>query len=122
MYQGTTYTVTSIGDYAFYGCSGLASIYNYGEQPVSLEGKEDVFTGVDKSACMLYVPAKSLALYKDATEWKDFLLEAINGVPTGLDEASGDVQGAPRKVMENGEVRIVMPDGKRYGLTGCEVR
>ncbi|MBQ8101132.1 MAG: leucine-rich repeat protein, partial [Paludibacteraceae bacterium] len=44
-----------------------------------------------------------------------------------LDDTEADISGssalsAPRKVLDHGEVRIVMPDGRRYNLQGAEVQ
>ena len=46
--------VTSIGSYAFYGCSGLTSIYVYLEKTPKL-GK-DIFKECDAKICTVYVP------------------------------------------------------------------
>ena len=47
-------SVTSIGGYAFYGCSGLTSIYACLEKIPTLGS--NVFTGCDAKNCILYVP------------------------------------------------------------------
>ena len=47
-------SVTSIGSYAFYGCSGLTSIYVYLEKTPKL-GK-DIFKECDAKICTVYVP------------------------------------------------------------------
>jgi hypothetical protein len=54
-------SVTSTGDYAFYGCGDLVSITF--ERSTPPEFGEDVFEGVDKSI-LVYVPANSLEAYK----------------------------------------------------------
>jgi hypothetical protein len=70
-------SVTFIGDKSFYNCQQLQSITAYPKTPVELPSP-DVFYGVDKTTCTLYVPAESVELYKTATVWKDFLkIEAI---------------------------------------------
>jgi hypothetical protein len=65
-------SVTSLGDGIFYNCTQLTSITAYPKTPVELPSP-DVFNGVDKAVCTLYVPAESLNLYHSATVWKDFL-------------------------------------------------
>jgi uncharacterized repeat protein (TIGR02543 family) len=61
--------VTSIGNYAFYSCSGLATVINFNPTPVSIAS--GVFYG-RSSTCKLMVPAASLGLYRTAPGWKDF--------------------------------------------------
>ena len=231
-------SVTIIGGNAFSGCSGLTAIYNYGEQPAELNYY--AFREVNMSACTLYVPVKSIDLYKAAKSWKDFEhIEPIGGravqtdkvgatptdntvniiwptitgaasyelvikdkngrvvctlvfdaegrltqiafaapgrapqqteaagfsftvtslnsgsqysftldakdaegqvidhqtgtftttgdAPTALDDTEADISGssaltAPRKVLDNGRVLILLPDGRRYNLQGAEVQ
>ena len=86
--------VTRIGTYAFIGCSslmsvtihgnnvkifrnafsdcvGLMSITCYATNPPALVNPP-IFSGVDKSACTLYVPAESIDLYRAADGWSEF--------------------------------------------------
>ena len=63
-------SVTSIGYAAFDGYSGLTSLTCEATNPPILES--NVFFYVDKSTCILYVPAESIDLYKAADQWKDF--------------------------------------------------
>ena len=65
-------SVTIIGDSIFYNCTQLTSITAYPKTPVELPSP-DVFYGVDKTVCTLYVPSESLNLYQSANIWKDFL-------------------------------------------------
>ena len=62
-------SVTSIGDRAFSGCSGLTSITCKAITPPTLGS--DVFYDVNKSI-PLYVPAESVEAYQTADQWKDF--------------------------------------------------
>ncbi len=62
-------SVTSIGDYAFYDCSGLTSVTNYATTPHTINNY--VFLNVDKSI-PLYVLAASIDTYKAADGWKEF--------------------------------------------------
>jgi len=64
--------VTSIGNDAFYGCSRLTSIYAYPSSPVILTSSPAVFSGVNKTTCILYVPIGTLNAYRTANQWKDF--------------------------------------------------
>ena len=63
-------SVTSIGDLAFFRCSGLTSITNYASTPQTINS--NVFYSVDQSNCTLYVPRDSIALYQVAPVWGDF--------------------------------------------------
>lgn len=68
-------SVTTIGEFAFDGCTKLVSIYNYADTPQDISS--EVFTGVDKTACTLYVPEKNIDAYKKADGWKEFVIKAI---------------------------------------------
>jgi hypothetical protein len=63
-------SVKSIEDYAFANCRNLIEIYDYRETPQSIGS--DVFEGVEKSVCTLYVPYKAVSAYQNATGWKEF--------------------------------------------------
>ena len=63
-------SVTSIGDDAFYGCSGLTEIHCQIKTPPTITN--DVFTNVNKSTCKLYVPKGSFQSYWLANVWGDF--------------------------------------------------
>lgn len=88
-------TATTIGYYAFRGCSGLTSltfpnsiktisfnsfqdctgltsIYAKSVYPIELEISSQVFYNVNKTSCILYVPYGSKSLYSSALQWKDF--------------------------------------------------
>ena len=62
-------SVTSIGNYAFYGCSSLTSITCEAETPATLGNW--VFSEVSKSI-PVYVPCGCVEAYKAAYGWKDF--------------------------------------------------
>ncbi len=79
-------SVTSIGDYAFAYCSSLNRLSCYAKVPPTC-GSE-VFYEIDKEKCVLQVPGSSLAAYRQADQWKDFLfiedvLTSIGGVTVG---------------------------------------
>ena len=56
--------VATIGEYAFFYCTGLKHVYNYAPepQPVSVIFKRPGIT--------IHVPAASVELYRNAQHWK----------------------------------------------------
>jgi len=80
-------SVTSLGS-ATFSCSALKSIYVYSKTPISVYSWISVFDNVNKSTCVLYVPAGTKALYRAAYLWQDFvnITEMATAVPELLDE------------------------------------
>ena len=66
-------SVTSIGNYAFNYCGGLTSIYNHINHPTNVTLGSNVFYGVSKTNCTLYVTAGRVNEYRNANQWKDFV-------------------------------------------------
>ena len=66
------HSVKAIGNSAFYNCRSLKSIYNYNSVPLVID--PSVFTRVDKTQCILYVPQGAVAAYQAADVWKDFTI------------------------------------------------
>ena len=76
-YKKTTLTsvtigssVTSIGNYAFYHCSGLTSVHLLGETPPTVGS--DNFTESQYTDITLFVPVGALKTYQNADTWKNF--------------------------------------------------
>jgi len=67
-------SVTSIGVQAFEECSSLTSIINYSNTPQNIV---KAFDGISRTKCTIYVPAKSVTLYKQAEVWKEFTILPI---------------------------------------------
>ncbi len=114
----------TFGKSAFFGCKGLKAIYNHAAIPQVLEsdifGGNREYYGVYKSSCILYVPAESIDLYKEANVWKDFSniesldkLEDLNNI--SLPNATS------AKLLHNGQIYILRGE-KVYTITGQEVR
>jgi uncharacterized repeat protein (TIGR02543 family) len=62
--------LTSIGDSAFYQCSGLTNITNINLLPIAINS--NVFEGVNMSVCKLTVPTSSCGAYQEAEVWRGF--------------------------------------------------
>lgn len=76
-------SVTSIGNSALYFCTNLASITCEAITPPTCGSI--CFYEVDKSVCILHVPAESIELYKRANQWNDFLtIESIKNSIDGI--------------------------------------
>ena len=69
-------SVKTIGEYAFNNCTSITQISSESVVPPTCES--GVFDGINKSKCKLIVPKNSLDAYKQAYQWKDFLLIADN--------------------------------------------
>ena len=66
-------SVSSIGIEAFWACSALTSIYVNRSIPLDLTSSDNVFYGVNKTSCTLYIPVGSKTAYQAANQWKDFV-------------------------------------------------
>ena len=65
---------------AFNNCPSITQISSEAVVPPICDS--DVFNDINKSKCNLIVPKNSLDAYKQAPQWKDFLL--IEGSTTGI--------------------------------------
>lgn len=69
-YNNVTYSVTSIGKYAFINCYRLTDVYCYAENMPSTE--RIVFNNSDIRKATLHVPAASIEQYKTTEPWSNF--------------------------------------------------
>lgn len=66
--------VTSIGNNAFDGCSRLASVYcKPTEVPTGGKDMFQLYNSIYDVCCVIYVPAESKNLYKEATNWSCYV-------------------------------------------------
>ena len=73
-------SVKTIGEFAFNKCTNITQISSEAVVPPTCES--GVFFYVNTSKCKLIVPKNSLDAYRQADQWKDFLL--IEGSTTGI--------------------------------------
>lgn len=72
-----------IGSFAFSNCMGLKKIYAFPTKVISLNTVTDIFDGVNKDSCILFVPFGMAGKYKNAYQWKDFRnIEELEGAYT----------------------------------------
>ena len=81
-------SLSYIGDYAFYYCTGLSDIYAYPE-PETVSLGFDVWLGVSQSNCNLHVYPEFVYWYTSANQWKEFNVMGN----LDQDEMEGDVTG-----------------------------
>ena len=65
-------SVTEIGEYAFRGCSSLTSVYCKPTTPPSLRGPYAYVFDNNASSRKIYVPAESVATYKNTEYWSEY--------------------------------------------------
>ena len=125
-YNGATYSVTSIDSYAFWGCLGLTlvnipnsvtsiggyafscctkirSIYSKIEEPENVSYGGNIFEGISKNYCKLYVPAGTVDDYQFTAPWNDFLNIIEEGGSTT--PVYGDVDGDG--VVTTGDITVI---------------
>ena len=73
-------SVKTIGEFAFNKCTNITQISSEAVVPPACES--GVFFYINTSKCKLIVPKNSLDAYKQAYQWKDFLL--IEDNTTGI--------------------------------------
>lgn len=119
-YNGTTYSVTSIGKSAFRGCSSIADIYCYATTPPVCDD-DNTFSGVNEH-CYIHVPTGTIPNYQVATGWRYFsnFLE-ISGVTaisekTAISETEQQNKSS-RKIIRDGQV-LILRNGVTYDMMG----
>lgn len=113
--------VTTIGKNAFSGNESLKEIYNCVDSPQVVTGN---FTGTDTLTCILYVPEGSIEAYQRTSVWKDFrnIRPLPAELPAAIEQPRNDALVEPRKILDNGQIVILMPDGTRFAVTGQKIR
>ena len=77
-----------------------------------------VFYYIDKSI-PLYVPAGSEDAYRTAAYWEEFYnIQAIGA--ESLENVSDKVTN--NKILRNGQIYILMPNGQKYSVIGNQIK
>ena len=106
-------SVASIGDGAFICCSDLSKITSLAEIP-PMCGRE-VFDGVNKTNCELIVPIMSVTAYKQAEVWNEF--SNISGL-SGVEDTVADgntIRAIGNQIEISGDFTSV----EVYGINGA---
>ena len=113
-------SVTSIGESAFYNCSGLKVLTCLAPDPPACD--INAFTGIDKSKCTLYVIKESVNVYKIADQWKDFYniseYDGVDDITVDADDAATlyDVYNIQGVKVAGGLRRAEMSDALPHGI------
>jgi len=81
-YNDKTYSVTSIGRYAFNGCTSVTKIISRATTPPAC-GTQALYD-IDKQNCTLEVPQGTLSAYQAAEQWKEFFFIQEGEASTGI--------------------------------------
>jgi uncharacterized repeat protein (TIGR02543 family) len=110
-------SVTSIGDRAFSYCSGLTSVYNLRDVPQVINA--DVFQSVPIGNIDLYVPAASIAAYEGAAVWKDFKQPILPAYCTvTFDPDNGEAISSMEVLNNSPVVAPATPEKTGYDFAG----
>ena len=126
-YNGTTYSVTTIGHDAFARCTGLTSIKSKILNPDKVTMYSGVFSGINKSNCSLFVPQGTKDVYQATPQWSDFVnIVEVPFAPGDVnydDECTGsDVTALYNFILYNDSSAIVNGDQNGDGVvTGSDV-
>ncbi len=108
--------IANIGNYAFNGCSALTNFVVLAVTPPALG--TDALTGIDKTACTLYVPESSVSAYKGADIWKEFnnyFIYVSEFVADGIKYYVNDIVAHTVTVEANNyEGAVIIPDEVDY--------
>ena len=107
-------SVTSIGGFAFSGCTGLTSMTVEAPTPPSCSAPYHIVSNYN---IPLYVPAGSVSVYRAKNEWQNFYYY-IQAIPaTGVNEATAE-KSEVKKIIDRNGIIYIEKDGTRYFLNG----
>ena len=109
-----------IGNQAFRNCSALTSLTCHAVTPPELSGA-NVFQYVEASI-PVYVPAESVETYS-ASAWEEYFTNICAISTEAIDNIDASAKfGGSRKLLRNGVLYILRPDGKTYNAQGAQVQ
>lgn len=113
--------LTTIGKNVFNGNTALKEIYNCVDSPLVVTSN---FSGVDTLNCILYVPEGSIEAYRRTKIWRDFrnIQPMPEEIPDAVEMLRNDSLVEPKKIMDNGQLVILLPDGSVYSVSGLKIR
>ena len=103
-------SVSTIGKKAFSGCVGLSAI-TVNQQALTIPLSSDVFTGINKNSCVLYVPFGYKNDFKTAVVWGEFKSLIEYGTTSVLASRSCDFKIFPNPTSKNFSINV---DGKAF--------
>lgn len=110
--------VTEINMQAFKDCPAMDTIRVLAVEPPI--ARSESFSGMNKPACVLLVPAQSVDLYREAPCWKNFNVQPQKS-PTAIPNTSYEPSNTI-KVLHDGHIYILRGNKKTYTLTGQELK
>ena len=110
-------TLTDVDSYAFRACDYFTSVICHALTPPA--SGEGIFNSIPKNA-VLYVPADAVETYK-SSDWATYFLDIRPIVSDGIVDVQADSKQCS-KIVENGTLYIVRPDGTVFNAQGSEVR
>jgi len=112
-------SITVIRENAFSECNNLIEITFFAIAPQQIEIRNDAFHNVEKATCKLWVPDESVALYRFANEWRDFIVVALSDYDNTMKEQTDNNEGKttasneetnkpklPRPIPKRGELSL----------------
>ena len=93
-------SVTTIGNYAFAGCISLTSVYCKAITPPSL-GFCAYYGYFGDIGCPIYVPAESVEAYKAATNWSEYAADIV-----GYNFETGEVVAISNKLLYTATAKV----------------
>ena len=106
----------TIGDYTFAYCGKINTMTSYNITPpaVGMDGFRDV-----PLSTILFVPSSALGAYKQHQVWGMFDVRPLD---SAIDDITQSPSSLPLKILENGHLYILLPDGTRYSAAGQRVK
>ena len=112
-------SVHAIGDNCFAMCSKLKKIRVNSTTPPEIHAK--TFFDVNRQI-PVYVPDNYVDAYKTDTYWGEFDIQGVSNMPMAIDQTTNETHSCSQKLLQNGNVYILMHNGAKYSITGSQIR